>query len=283
MPPRSRYRRALSALGALLLAGVAGAAGVADPERERADMVAFFQQRFPGVALDQYGLGGLIINADGKSQYDQIMEFPPFLGDIDAGRVLWETPLRDGARYADCYPRGGHDVLGHYPFFDEQRGAVVTFEMSLNECRQRHGEPAYDYGDRRTMGVLSAYARSLSDGMRIDIKVESAGARASWTAGRDFFFRRIGQLNAACSGCHYYNAGNIMRMEIVSPALGHATHWPIYRGGEELMSFQGRFKRCTEQMRAVPDGYASQTWNNLEYFLTHLSNGLPLQSNVFRK
>lgn len=282
MPPRSRCRRAFSALCAVLLAGAAGAAGV-DPERERADMVSFFQQRFPGVPLDQYGLGGLIINPDGKSQYDQIMEFPPFVGDIDAGRKLWETPFRNGARYADCYPRAGSDVVGHYPYYDEQRGAVVTFEMSLNECRARNGEPAYDYGDRHTMGVLSAYARSLSDGMRIDVKVETAGARASWVAGRDFFFRRIGQLNAACSGCHYYNAGNIMRMEIVSPALGHATHWPIFRGGEELMTFQGRFKRCTEQMRAVPAGYASAQWNDLEYFLTHLSNGLPLQSNVFRK
>jgi sulfur-oxidizing protein SoxA len=133
------------------------------------------------------------------------------------------------------------------------------------------------------MGVLSAYARSLSDGMRIDVKVASPSARARYQAGQEFFFRRIGQLNAACSGCHYYNAGKIMRMEIISPALGHATHWPIFRGGEQLMTFQGRFKRCMEQMRAVPSGYASEEWNNLEYFLTYLSNGLPLQSNVFRK
>jgi sulfur-oxidizing protein SoxA len=93
----------------------------------------------------------------------------------------------------------------------------------------------------------------------------------------------IGQLNAACAGCHLINAGKIMRMEILSPALGQAAHWPIFRGGEELMTFQGRFKRCMEQMRAEPYGFDSEEWNNLEYFLSALSNGLPLRSSVFRK
>ena len=74
-----------------------------------------------------------------------------------------------------------------------------------------------------------------------------------------------------------------MRMEIISPAVGQAAHWPIFRGGEELMTFQGRVKRCMEQMRAVPYGYASKEWNNLEYFLSYLSNGVPLRSSVFRK
>lgn len=282
MRPRPRYRRALSALLAAIICMPAGA-GSTDPAQDRAEMIEYFQSRFPGVPLDDYGLGGMIVNPDGKSQYDQIMEFPPFLGDIDLGKKLWETPLRSGARYADCYPDAGRNVVGRYPRFDNERQAVVTFEMTLNECRERHGEPPYDFGDRNTMGVLTAYARSLSDGMRIEVSVEGEAAMKKYAAGRDFFFRRIGQLNAACSGCHYYNAGNIMRMEVVSPALGHVTHWPIFRGGEELMTLQGRFKRCTEQMRAVPSGYASEEWNNLEYFLTYLSNGLPLQANVFRK
>jgi sulfur-oxidizing protein SoxA len=38
-----------------------------------------------------------------------------------------------------------------------------------------------------------------------------------------------------------------------------------------------------EQMRAVPYGFDSEEWNNLEYFPNALSNGLPLRSSVFRK
>jgi sulfur-oxidizing protein SoxA len=133
------------------------------------------------------------------------------------------------------------------------------------------------------MGVLVAYARTLSDGMRIDVKVDTPGAVARYRSGRDLFYRRIGQLNASCAGCHVYNAGKTMRMEIISPVLGHATHWPIFRGGEELMTFQGRFKRCMEQMRAAPFGFNSEEWNDLEFYLTALSDGLPLRSSVFRK
>jgi hypothetical protein len=102
------------------------------------------------------------------------------------------------------------------------------------------------------MGVLTAYARTLSDGMRMSVRVDSPAAQEKYEAGKALFFRRIGQLNAACAGCHLVNAGNIMRMEILSPALGHATHWPIFRGGEELMTFQGRFalhEQCVPCLR----------------------------------
>jgi sulfur-oxidizing protein SoxA len=243
----------------------------------------FFEQRFPDVPLKAYVYGAMIGNADARQQYEQIMEFPPFIGDIEQGRTLWETPFRNGKTFASCFPNAGRNVVGNYPYFDDALGKVITFEAAINQCLQANGEAPFAYGARYPMGVLTAYARTLSDGMPMSIRVDSAAARAKYEAGKRLFFRRIGQLNAACAGCHLYNAGNTMRMEIISPALGHATHWPIFRGGEELMTFQGRFKRCMEQMRAVPFGYNSEEWNNLEYFLSYLSNGLPLTSSVFRK
>jgi L-cysteine S-thiosulfotransferase len=255
----------------------------AAPNEERQQLIQFFEQRFPGVPLDDYIYGALIANPGGREQYDQIMEFPPFVGDIEQGKKIWETPFRNGKTFGDCFANGGHDVVGNYPYYDEKLGKVLTFENALNACLRQNAEPEMAYGKRYPMGVLAAYARTLSDGMRIDIKVDTPGAIAKYQAGRELFYRRIGQLNAACAGCHVHNAGNIMRMEIISPALGQATHWPIFRGGEELMTFQGRFKRCMEQMRAVPFGYDSEEWNNLEYFLSYLSNGIPLKSSVFRK
>jgi sulfur-oxidizing protein SoxA len=274
--------RPLLALFAMLAATLLHGAGL-DPEAERQRLVAMFTARFPGVPLEDYVYGAMIANPDARAQYEQIMEFPPFLGDIEAGRRMWETPFRNGRRFADCFPNGGHDVLGNYPYYDAQTRRVVTFEAALNRCLKTHGEPEMAYGEHTPMGVLSAYARTLSNGMKMNVRVDSPQARERFEAGRDLFFRRIGQLNAACAGCHLYNAGNTMRMEIISPALGHATHWPIFRGGEELMTFQGRFKRCMEQMRAAPYGYDSQEWNDLEYFLSYLSNGVPLQASVMRK
>jgi sulfur-oxidizing protein SoxA len=255
----------------------------ANPADDRERFIKFFQERFPGAPMDDYVYGALIANPGGREQYEQIMEFPPFLGEIEKGKKIWETPFRNGRTYADCFPDRGRNVVGNYPYFDAALQRVVTFENAINTCLRVNGEPEFAYGERQPMGVLTAYARALSDGMRIDVRVDSPAALAKYEAGRDLFFRRIGQLNAACAGCHLYNARKIMRMEIISPALGQATHWPIFRGGEELMTFQGRFKRCMEQMRAVPYGYDSEEWNNLEYFLSYLSNGMPLKSSVFRK
>jgi sulfur-oxidizing protein SoxA len=278
----ARLRRILQALTTLTLACIALLAA-AGPQEDRVRFVDFFEERFPTVPLDDYVYGALIANPGGREQYEQIMEFPPFLGDIDKGKKIWDTAFRNGKTFADCFPSAGRNAVGNYPYFDAKLEKVVTFENAINACLRANGESEFAYGERQPMGVLTAYARMLSDGMRMNIRVESPAASAKYEAGKSMFFRRMGQLNAACAGCHMYNAGTVMRMEIISPVLGHATHWPIFRGGEELMTLQGRFKRCMEQMRAVPYGFDSEEWNNLEYFLSYLSNGLPLKSSVFRK
>jgi L-cysteine S-thiosulfotransferase len=283
---REELRRSLRVATALRIALALVAlppSVLASPVGDHAQFVGFFEKRFPGVPLEEYVYGALIANPGGREQYEQIMEFPPFLGDVEKGRKIWEAPFQNGISFADCFADRGRNVVGNYPYFDEALGRVITFENAINTCLRTNGEAELAYGDREPMGVLTAYARTLSDGMRINIRVDSPRALARYEAGKSLFFRRIGQLNAACAGCHLYNAGKIMRMEIISPALGQATHWPIFRGGEELMTFQGRFKRCMEQMRAVPYGFDSKEWNDLEYFLTYLSNGLPLKSSVFRK
>ena len=228
--------RAVLPLAIALTCGVHLTAAETTPEAERERMVSYFAERFPGVPLDAYVYGAMIASPDARKQFDQIMEFPPFIGDIEKGRKLWERPFQNGRSFADCFPNGGRHALGNYPYYDEARDRVVTFEADLNRCLRDNREPEFDYADRNTMGVLTAYARTLSDGVRMSVRIDSPGARAKYEEGKRLFFRRIGQLNAACAGCHLYNAGNIMRMEIISPALGHATHWPIFRGGEELMT-----------------------------------------------
>ena len=83
---------------------------------------AFFEQRFPGVPLDDYVYGALIANPGGREQYDQIMEFPPFVGDIEQGKKIWETPFRNGKTFSDCFADGGRNVVGNYPYYDEKLG-----------------------------------------------------------------------------------------------------------------------------------------------------------------
>jgi hypothetical protein len=166
------------------------ALALAGPAEDRVQLVEFFVNRFPGVPLEDYVYGALIANPGGRDQYDQIMEFPPFLGDIEKGKRIWETTFHNGRSFADCFPGGGHNAVGNYPYFDETLGKVVSFENAINACLRANGEAEMAYGEREPMGVLTAYARTLSDGMRIDIRVDSPGAAAKYEAGRNLFFRQ---------------------------------------------------------------------------------------------
>ena len=267
---------------ALLLTGNPSAVG-ANPAEDLAQFLELYRGKFPQLQFDNYVYGALNFSADSRKQYDQIMDLPPFGDAIDQGKAMWDTPFANGKSYARCFPNEGNNIAGDYPRYDEKLDQVVTFEMALNGCRTTNDEPAFEYGDVKTMGTLTAYARMLSDGMKMDIKVDSPKAQKKYEAGKAFFFERRGQLNFACASCHMKYAGHILRTEILSPTIGQATDWPVFRGGERLVTLQARYQRCLEQMRAAPITPGSKDFNNLEYFHSYLSNGLRLKSSVYRK
>lgn len=278
-PPRLR---ALALLVAGLIAGVAMAAPLS-AEADRQAFLAFFRAQFPDVPVTQYVHGSMMLSEDALTQYESIMDFPPFQGDIDRGRAIWEKTFANGKTFASCFENGGRNVAGLYPYYDEASERVITFEMALNQCLRQNQQAEFDYGDRDSMGVLTAYARTLSDGMLMDIKVRGPGAEAKYQAGRALYFRRIGQHNLACASCHYTLAGRYFRDELLSPTIGQAVHFPVFRGGEFLYTLHMRYQRCMEAVRAVPFAAGSEDLNNLEYFHSYLNNGLPLKASVYRR
>lgn len=273
---------ALISLAAIAF-GAVGLNAQTDPEQDRLAFVELYQKKFPERPLGDYVFGALMLSEDARQQYDSIMEWPPFAPVIDAGKVMWEKPFKNGKTYADCFPNGGKMVAGDYPQYDAKLGKIVNFEMAINQCLLANSETALKISDMKTMGLLMSYARTLSDGMKMNIKVDSAAALKKFEAGKRFFHTRRGQLNFACASCHVQNAGNILRTEILSPTVGQATHWPVFRGGDNLNTIQARYKRCLEQIRAVPLEQGGEDFNNLEYFHSYLSNGLPLKASVYRK
>jgi len=273
-----------------LLTGMAGlgialgaATALASPEADRQEMIKYYTSKYPNVKIEDYVFGALAFDADSKSQYDAIMEFPPFDSQIEAGRKMWETPFKNGKKYSDCLPSGGKQIAGNYPLFDEAKGKVITLHDVINDCRVANGEEAFKVGDMKTMGTLTAYMRTLSDGMIMNIKVEGPKAIAAYEDGKKTFFTRKGQLNFACASCHVQNAGTRLRSEVISPAVGHAGHWPVFRGGDNLVTLQQRYTGCFKQVRAVPPAQGGTVMNNLEYFHSALSNGMPMKASVFRK
>ena len=74
-------------------------------------------------------------------------------------------------------------------------------------------------------------------------------ARAAFERGREFYARRHGQMNLACTHCHDQNWGKRLLGETISQ--GHGTGFPAYRlEWQALGSLQRRLRACLFGIRA---------------------------------
>lgn len=255
-----------------------------------------FHETMPEVKGDAFVDGALNFNK-GAKEYNQFWE-ARFKDDFDQpeeykkafadGKAIWDKPFADGKKFADCFPDGGKGVVASYPKVD-QAGAVVTFEKALNQCLETHKEKPLAYGDMKTMGALSLYARKLSDGARIKVAVETDAEKAAFARGKMLYYTRNGQLGMACASCHTQQAGKKLRTEDLSPVIGQAAHFPVFRPSKatahlDVVTLQKRYVGCQTNVKvAKPYKAGSAELNDLELFHTYLSNGLPLRSGAFRK
>jgi sulfur-oxidizing protein SoxA len=199
---------------------------------------------------------------------------------VEAGRKLWTRKFKDGRTLGSCFPNGGRRVAATYPLYDTGLKKVVTLEMAVNQCRKTHGEALFEAADPATMGAVIAYARSLSNGQKIALRVPPA-AQGKLEQGRRLYYTRMGQRNFACASCHVKGAGKYFNDALLPPAAGQATHWPFVRGGSAVTA-QARMRECLELMGAAPFAAGSDELNYLEYYLTSLSNGMPIRANAWR-
>ena len=279
-----KFILALAGLGIMVCTTAARAeAPAAVAEAARMKVVNYLEHKLPNVKLQEYVYGSFAFDPDGMSQYQSFMDFPPWQDQVDKGKKMWETPFKDGKTYAECMPNGGRMIAGDYPKYDEKLGRVVTFENLVNDCRVKNGEKPYSYHDMKTMGVLMSYAKTLSDGMKMNIKVDSPGALKAFEAGMKTYYTRVGQLNFSCASCHIYSAGNRLRSQVLSPVIGQAVHFPVFRAASRPVTLENRFVGCFKKVRAVPDKEGSTRFNDLAYFMSYLSNGLPLKADVYRQ
>lgn len=256
----------------------------ADPAGDLKEYRDFFIKRFPNVPLEEFANGVYAIDAASREQWEAIEEFPPYELAVEEGEELFNTPFKNGKTYASCFRNGGIGVRGDYPRFDNDTGKVVTIEKAINNCRVKNGEKPLGYKKGKLVS-LSAYMAYTTRGQKIDIKIpHDQRAVEAYNKGKQFYYARRGQLSVACAHCHIDNAGNRIRAELLSPGLGHTSHFPVYRskwGG--IGTLHRRFTGCNKQIRAKPFPAQSEEYSNLEYFLTYMANGIKWNGPGARK
>lgn len=256
----------------------------ANPTEDMQQFQHYFLKTFPNVSKEQFVNGVYAIDPIGRENWQAIEEFPPYDPFIDEGKTLWATPFANGKGYKDCFPEGPAQRK-NYPHWDNKRGIVITMELAINECREANGEKPLDYL-KGPLASLTAYMAFVSRGQIINVQVpeNDPKALAAYENGKHFWLKRNGQFDLACVHCHAKNAGQQLRSDILSPALGHVTSWPVYRSKwGELGTLHRRFEGCNEQLRAKPFEPQSEEYRDLEYFLSVMNNGLPYNGPSSRK
>ncbi len=244
----------------------------------------FFKKRFPNVEFQDLANGVYAVNSQLRENWEAIEEFPPYEPFIDRGETMWNTPFANGKTYSSCFPEGpGSKHL--YPQWSKEQGQVITLELAVNQCREANGEEPLKYM-KGPINDIAAYMAWESRGKVTNVHVPEDDPRAveAYEKGKEFYFARRGQLNFGCQHCHFSNSGMNLRADILSPAVGQTTGWPVYRSKWGTVgTLHRRYTGCNKQVRAKPFKAQGEEYRNLEYFHTSMSNGIKLNGPSSRK
>ena len=252
----------------------------------------YMQKRFPDVAFADFKNGAYALDAAKAIQWESQRDFPPFLDHLDEGETIWSTPFANGKTFADCFGEDTSTIRVRYPRWNAETKQVETLEGQIAACQKANGEKPFK-GKRGKIAHLSAWLAHQANGQVINVVVpeDDPGAVAAYEAGKQFFYAKRGQLNMSCADCHVYNAGMQARGNLLSPAIGQVTHFPVWRGkwaratnGEDgFGTLQRRYSGCNAQVRARPFKDQGEEYRNLEYFHQSMSNGLVVDAPDYRE
>jgi sulfur-oxidizing protein SoxA len=296
-------RKLIIAIAALSVLGGASAPAVAktDPASDLNHFRQYFYKKFPGVKLQEFSDGIYAIDQVRRYEWEAMEEFPPYEAGVDKGKALF-------AKYnlGSCFKNGGKGIKQHYPYFDSKSGSVRTLEGDLMACLKRKNvdlkAEKLRFG-KGNFAAISAYMAYTSRGQKQNVVIPNdKRALAIYEEGKHHFYAKRGQLNMACADCHVYNSGMMARGNLLSPALGHTSHFPVWRrkwakkSGSDVGGFgtiQRRYSGCNKQVRALPlDKYKTGNYKTgtqhpeyvaLEYFHTYMSNGIRLNGPSVRQ
>ena len=269
---------------AIGVSAIAGSVASASPAEDIAAFQTYFKKRFSDTEFSDFKNGVYSIHEASREQWESIEDFPPYEIAIDNGSEMWEKPFANGKTYADCLGEEVSTIRARYPHYDAENDTVVTLEGDINKCREANGEKPLGW-KKGAIADISAYIAFEGRDAPVAVKLpESDKAMAWYDKGKNFFYAKRGQLNLACADCHINYSGRMARADTLGPALGHTTHFPVYRSKWGNMgTLHRRYAGCNTNVRSKPFKAQSDEYKALEYFQTLMSNGLEFNGPGARK
>lgn len=219
--------------------------------------------------------------ADVRAMQSDDLANPGFLW-IDRGEKLWRDTAA-GQSCAACHgdaPKSMRGVAARYPAPDPA-GAVLDLEARINDCRVQRQKVAALPRESDDLLALTAYIVYQSRGMPQATSIDGA-AHPAFERGREFYYKRHGQMNLSCAQCHEQNWGKRLYVETISQ--GHGNAFPAYKlEWQALGSLQRRIRACLYGIRAEMPAYGAPELTDVELFLAWRGQGLPLEAPGVRR
>jgi len=199
-------------------------------------------------------------------------------GDVaqDRGEEVYKKINVNNA-FAACMGAADGNLKGlrlKYPRYDTDMKQVIGMEARIEYCSEKLGTKlvngSYDNS------AVSIYIATFSNGMPMAIDVTQGPLKESFERGNKAFNLKAGRMNLACASCHVHMVGNTLRGQTPTTHYGDATHWPTWRGKDELQSLHVRFTECDRNSGVQPLKIGSQSYTDIEVYLSALSNGYPM-------
>ncbi len=263
-------------------------------EQDQIEFRQFFQSRFPDLSIQDYrqGASALPQFSRQRSGHDILMSMPPYETAVRKAQLFWKKPLASGISLADCF--SGKPPPTAYPFLFQ--GEVHTIETDINKCLTENGNPAPSDGAGTLASLVAAY-KSPFRGQPIDVDIRDEKVRALYDQGKQYFWAKRGQMNLSCANCHVHNAGNQLRGEVLSSALGHGAGYPAFSIRQFSLSDTGtqktqpsgmqtlhqRYQQCNIIAGAAPLPRQSATYLALELYQAIMNSGLPIDAPGLRQ
>jgi sulfur-oxidizing protein SoxA len=172
-------------------------------------------------------------------------------------------------------------VATRYPKIDPGAARLVNLEGRVNLCRTRNQDAEPLRVESEELLALTAYVAYQSRGMPVNVAMDWQN-RKNFERGREFYYRRLGQMNLSCAHCHERNWGRKLLAETISQ--GHGNDYPAYRLEWQTMgSLHRRFRSCLYGIRAEMLPAGSPEYLDLELFLAWRAKGLLIETPGVRR
>jgi L-cysteine S-thiosulfotransferase len=196
------------------------------------------------------------------------------------GERLWQQPAgKSAAACSGCHgdaTKSMRGVAARFPAFDAKAKRPIDLATQINRCRKDRQSVEPFALESNDMLALTAYVAYQSRGMRIE-PPNDARLKPFSDNGRQWFNRRIGQLQLSCASCHDDNWGKQLGGNRIPQ--GHPTAYPLYRlEWQSLGSVQRRLRNCLTGVRAETLAFGSPELIDIELYLMSRAAGMTIET-----